>query len=178
MLFRRAGTKREHRNSSALFLAPPAMIGKVISQQMSAANLTERRRRDWCRWLELRSRSKSIRIYIASQARLINSKLGLTPLEKTVHWTVFSSLTRQGEPTKSLFCPMDKRDFLSDAFPAECYAHCVRDRDFVCEARLRRVRGTHRITYPAQRHHLSLICKKGYSVIYYKVSPVRFPSSA
>ena len=33
--------KREHRNSGALFLAPLPGFGKAISQQMSAANLTE-----------------------------------------------------------------------------------------------------------------------------------------
>ena len=56
---------------------------------------------------------------------------------------------------------MDKRDFLSDAFPAECYAHCVRDGDFVCEARLRRVRGTHRITYHCAASSLITYLQKG-----------------
>ena len=37
--------------------------------------------------------------------------------------------------------------FLSDAFLAERDAHCVRDAGLACDARLRRVSGTHRITY-------------------------------
>jgi len=36
---------------------------------------------------------------------------------------------------------------LSDAFLAERDAHFVRDAGFACDARLRRVSGTHRITY-------------------------------
>ena len=39
------------------------------------------------------------------------------------------------------------RLFLSDAFLSERDAHCVRDAGFACGARLRRVCGTHRITY-------------------------------
>ena len=39
---------------------------------------------------------------------------------------------------------------LRDAFLAERDAHCVRDADFVCDARLRRVKGTHRITYHSE----------------------------
>ena len=42
--------KKRGRNSVPAFLAPLSGFGKAISQQMSAANLTERRRRDWCRW--------------------------------------------------------------------------------------------------------------------------------
>ena len=52
--------------------------------------------------------------------------------------------------TKSLFCLLDKRGFLRDAFLAERDARCVRDADFVCDARLRRVSGTHRITYHSE----------------------------
>ena len=40
-----------------------------------------------------------------------------------------------------------KGTFLSDAFLAERDAHSVRDAGFACDARLRRVSGTHRITY-------------------------------
>ena len=40
--------------------------------------------------------------------------------------------------------------FLSDAFLAERDAHCVRDADFARDARLRRVNGTHRITYHSE----------------------------
>ena len=36
---------------------------------------------------------------------------------------------------------------MSDAFLAERDAHFVRDAGFACDARLRRVSGTHRITY-------------------------------
>ena len=36
---------------------------------------------------------------------------------------------------------------LRDAFLAEHDVHYVCDADFVCDARLRRVKGTHRITY-------------------------------
>ena len=58
-----------------------------------------------------------------------------------------------------------KETVLRDAFLAEHDAHCVRDADFVCGARLRRV--LERIASPitAQRHHLSLICKEAYFAI-------------
>ena len=39
---------------------------------------------------------------------------------------------------------------MSDAFLAERDAHCVRDADFARDARLRRVNGTHRITYHSE----------------------------
>ena len=39
---------------------------------------------------------------------------------------------------------------MRDAFLAECDAHCVRDADDLCDARLRRVGGTHRITYHSE----------------------------
>ena len=42
------------------------------------------------------------------------------------------------------------RLFLSDAFLSERDAHCVRDPGFACGARLRRVCGTHRITYHSE----------------------------
>ena len=45
------------------------------------------------------------------------------------------------------FVYQTKGTFLSDAFLAERDAHCVRDAGFACDARLRRVGGTHRITY-------------------------------
>ena len=48
---------------------------------------------------------------------------------------------------KVSFVYRTKETFLRDAFLAERDAHCVRDADFVCDARLRRVCGTHRITY-------------------------------
>ena len=48
---------------------------------------------------------------------------------------------------KVSFVCQTKETFLRDAFLAERDAHCVRDADFVCDARLRRVCGTHRITY-------------------------------
>ena len=47
---------------------------------------------------------------------------------------------------KNALCPLDKGRFFSDAFLAERDAHCVRDADDLCDARLRRVGGTHRIT--------------------------------
>ena len=40
---------------------------------------------------------------------------------------------------KVSFVYQTKETFLSDAFLAERDAHCVRDADFVCDARLRRV---------------------------------------
>ena len=49
--------------------------------------------------------------------------------------------------SKKSLLSYDKRDFLSDAFLSERGAHCVRDAGFACDARLRRVRRTHRITY-------------------------------
>ena len=39
---------------------------------------------------------------------------------------------------------------MSDAFLAERDAHCVRDAGFARDARLRRVNGTHRITYHSE----------------------------
>ena len=48
---------------------------------------------------------------------------------------------------KVSFVCQTKETFLRDAFLAERDAHCVRGADFVCDARLRRVCGTHRITY-------------------------------
>ena len=48
---------------------------------------------------------------------------------------------------KVSFVYRTKETFLSDAFLAERDAHFARDADFVCDARLRRVSGTHRITY-------------------------------
>ena len=45
------------------------------------------------------------------------------------------------------FVYQTKGTFLSDAFLAERDAHFVRDAGFACDARLRRVSGTHRITY-------------------------------
>ena len=39
---------------------------------------------------------------------------------------------------------------MRDAFLAERDAHCVRDADFARDARLRRVNGTHRITYHSE----------------------------
>ena len=41
---------------------------------------------------------------------------------------------------KVSFVYWTKETFLRDAFLAERDAHCVRDADFVCDARLRRVR--------------------------------------
>ena len=49
--------------------------------------------------------------------------------------------------SKKSLLSYDKRDFLSDAFLSERDAHCVRDADFARDARLRRMKGTHRITY-------------------------------
>ena len=49
--------------------------------------------------------------------------------------------------SKKSLLSYDKRDFLSDAFLSERDAHCVRDAGFARDARLRRVNGTHRITY-------------------------------
>ena len=57
----------------------------------------------------------------------------------------FESL-RAGQQ-KSLFCLPTKGTFLSDAFLTEREAHCVRDTGFACDARLRHVSGTYRITY-------------------------------
>ena len=48
---------------------------------------------------------------------------------------------------KVSFVYQTKETFLSDAFLAERGAHYVRDADYVCDARLRRVSRTHRITY-------------------------------
>ena len=48
---------------------------------------------------------------------------------------------------KVAFVYLTKAAFLSDAFLAERDAHFVRDAGFACDARLRRVSGTHRITY-------------------------------
>ena len=48
---------------------------------------------------------------------------------------------------KSLFCLPTKGAFLSDAFLSERDAHFVRDAGFACDASLRRVSRTHRITY-------------------------------
>ena len=48
---------------------------------------------------------------------------------------------------KVSFVYQTKETFLSDAFLTERDAHFARDADFVCDARLRRVSGTHRITY-------------------------------
>ena len=39
---------------------------------------------------------------------------------------------------------------MRDAFLTERDAHYVRDADYVCDARLRRVSGTHRITYHSE----------------------------
>ena len=47
---------------------------------------------------------------------------------------------------KVAFVYLTKAAFLSDAFLAERDAHLVRDADVACDARLRRVSGTHRIT--------------------------------
>ena len=49
--------------------------------------------------------------------------------------------------SKKSLLSYDKRDFLSDAFLSERDAHCVRDAGFARDARLRRMKGTHRITY-------------------------------
>ena len=80
------------------------------------------------------------------------------------HEAVSSSLAT---PTnkKVSFVYRTKETFLRDAFLAEHDAHCVRDADFVCDARLRRV--LERIASPitAQRHHLSLICKEAHFAI-------------
>lgn len=59
---------------------------------------------------------------------------------------------------KSPFCLPDKRDFLSGAFLSERDVHFVRDADFVRDARLRRVSGTHRITYHSKATSLITIC--------------------
>ena len=48
---------------------------------------------------------------------------------------------------KTSFVYLTKEVFLSDAFLSEQDAHFVRDAGFACDARLRRVGGTHRITY-------------------------------
>ena len=48
---------------------------------------------------------------------------------------------------KASFVYRTKEVFLNDAFLLERDAHCVRDAGFACGARLRRVCGTHRITY-------------------------------
>ena len=48
---------------------------------------------------------------------------------------------------KVSFVYQTKETFLRDAFLAERDAHDLRDADFVCDARLRRVYGTHRITH-------------------------------
>ena len=47
----------------------------------------------------------------------------------------------------ALLSTKTKVHFLRDAFLAERDAHYVRDADYVCDARLRRVSRTHRITY-------------------------------
>ena len=53
---------------------------------------------------------------------------------------------------------------MRDAFLTERDAHCVRDADYVCDARLRRVSGTHCITYHSEAASLiiylqnNLIC--------------------
>jgi len=58
---------------------------------------------------------------------------------------------RPPAPTKkSLLSIRTKGTFLSDAFLAERDAHCVRDAGFARDARLRRVCGTHRITYHSE----------------------------
>ena len=55
------------------------------------------------------------------------------------------------EHTKKVsFVYRTKGTFLSDAFLAERDAHFVRDAGFACDARLRRVSGTHRITYHSE----------------------------
>ena len=48
---------------------------------------------------------------------------------------------------KVSFVYRTKETFLRDAFLSERDTHCVRDADFVCDARHWRVCGTHRITY-------------------------------
>ena len=57
-----------------------------------------------------------------------------------------SKLAGRANKKVSFVC-QTKETFLRDAFLAERDAHGVRDADFVCDARLRRVCGTHRITY-------------------------------
>ena len=52
------------------------------------------------------------------------------------HLYIFWSLFRN---KKVSFVYQTKETFLRDAFLAERDAHCVRDTDFVCDARLRRV---------------------------------------
>ena len=55
---------------------------------------------------------------------------------------------------------------MSDAFLAERGAHYVRDADYVCDARLRRVSRTHRITYHSEA--ASLITKSPVAIIIVK----------
>ena len=66
---------------------------------------------------------------------------------------------------KVSFVYWTKETFLSDAFLAERDAHCVRDADFVCDARLRRVCGTHRITYHSAAASLITYLQRGCFVI-------------
>ena len=62
---------------------------------------------------------------------------------------------------KVSFVYQTKETFLRDAFLAERDAHCVRDADFVCDARLRRVCGTHRITYHSAAASLITYLQRG-----------------
>ena len=62
---------------------------------------------------------------------------------------------------KVSFVYQTKETFLHDAFLAERDAHCVRDADFVYDARLRRVCGTHRITYHSAAASLITYLQRG-----------------
>ncbi|MBP3412165.1 MAG: hypothetical protein J6K89_02805, partial [Oscillospiraceae bacterium] len=65
----------------------------------------------------------------------------------TSHSVAASLLTYENLLLCIMLRPLGKRVFLSDAFLAEHDEHFVGDAGSACDARLRRVRGTQRITY-------------------------------
>ena len=74
--------------------------------------------------------------------RLTVAKVGCVP-QATAQWANLAASANK----KVSFVYLTKETFLSDAFLAEHDAHFVRDTGFACDARLRRVGTTHRITY-------------------------------
>ena len=76
----------------------------------------------------------------------------LQPVQKLVATLIFAKGENVNESlpvyhVKTSFVYLKKEAFFSDAFLAERDAHCVRAVGFARDARLRRVSGSHRITY-------------------------------
>ena len=83
------------------------------------------------------------------RSKEIHSKIRLMRYVGVLLLTLTSILLRlvTFSKQKSLFCPTDKRDFIEWCVPCGTWSTLRAWCGFACDARLRRVCGTHRITY-------------------------------